>query len=144
MKEVEVEIDDITTLANFIIENGKNRIVVESKDFRNSKDLFFFCVEITMKILSIKYGDENKKVNIDDLSIENINEVKEILLNAAIELTINITPINFPIQSSHIEYILPSHDIKNITNDYSLEDYKMILKKNNNKYNIFFKIKLLN
>ena len=51
MKEVEVEIDDITTLANFIIENGKNRIVVESKDFRNSKDLFFFCVEITMKIL---------------------------------------------------------------------------------------------
>tara|TARA_B110000259_G_C14008893_1_gene398886 strand:+ start:101 stop:535 length:435 start_codon:yes stop_codon:yes gene_type:complete len=144
MKEVEVEIDDITTLANFIIENGKNRIVVESKDFRNSKDLFFFCVEITMKILSIKYGDENKKVNIDDLSIENINEVKEILLNAAIELTINITPINFPIEASHIEYILPSHDIKNITNDYSLEDYKMILKKNNNKYNISFKIKLLN
>ena len=112
MKEVEVEINDITKLATFIIENGKNRIVVESKDFRNSKDLFFFCVEITMKILAIKYGDENNKVNIDDLSIEEINEVKELLLNAAIELKIDITPIEFPIEATHIEYILPEYDTK--------------------------------
>ena len=72
----EVEIDNITTLANFIIENKGNQIVVESSDFKNIRCLFFFCVEITTKILSIKYGNEKGVVNIDKLS----QELREIIL----------------------------------------------------------------
>ena len=77
----EVEIDNITTLANFIIENKGNQIVVESSDFKNTRDLFFF-VEITTKILSIKYGNERGVVNIDELSQEEIKLVQSYLLNA--------------------------------------------------------------
>jgi hypothetical protein len=67
MNVKEIEIDNITTLANFIIENKGNQIVVESSDFKNTRDLFFFCVEITTKIFSIKYGDDKGVVNIDQL-----------------------------------------------------------------------------
>ena len=42
MKVKEVEIDNLTTLANFLIKNDGNQIVVESSDFKNTNDLFFF------------------------------------------------------------------------------------------------------
>ena len=97
-----------------------------------------------MKILSIQYGDENDKINIDHLSIEQINEIKEILLNAAIELTIDITSINFPIEATHIEYILPENNVDRMGNEPSLEDYTMIIRKNNKKYDISFQIVIVN
>ena len=143
MRVQEVEIDNITTLANFIIENGENRIIVESKDFKNSKDLFFFCVEITMKILSIKFGDENNKVNIDYLSLDQLKEIEEILLNAAIQFNIDISDIDFPIEATHIEYVLPESG-NNRKTDFKLEDYSMIIRKNNKKYNINFEIIIMN
>ena len=143
MRVQEVEIDNITTLANFIIENGENRIIVESKDFKNSKDLFFFCVEITMKILSIKFGDENNKVNIDYLSLEQLKEIEEILLNAAIQFNIDISDIHFPIEATHIEYVLPEGG-NNRKTDFKLEDYTMIIRKNNKKYDINFEIIIMN
>ena len=43
MKVQEVEIDNLTTLANFLIKNDGNQIVVESSDFKNTNDLFFLC-----------------------------------------------------------------------------------------------------
>ena len=141
MRVQEVEIDNITTLANFMIENGENRIIVESKDFENTQDLFFFCVEITMKILSIKFGDENNKVNIDNLSMDAIKEVEEILLNAAIEFIIDISDIDFPSNTTHIEYVLPKNEYNT---NYKLEDYSMIIKKNNKKYEMNFKIIIMN
>ena len=141
MRVQEVEIDNITTLANFMIENGENRIIVESKDFENTQDLFFFCVEITMKILSIKFGDENNKVNIDNLSMDAIKEVEEILLNAAIEFIIDISDIDFPSNTTHIEYVLPKNEHNT---NYKLEDYSMIIKKNNKKYEMNFKIIIMN
>ena len=38
----EVEIDDLNKLANFIIENEYNKIAIESPEFTDTKDLFFF------------------------------------------------------------------------------------------------------
>ena len=38
MKVKEVEIDNLTTLANFIIQNKGQQIVVESTDFKNTND----------------------------------------------------------------------------------------------------------
>ena len=121
MKVQEVEIDNLTTLANFLIKNDGNQIVVESSDFKNTNDLFFFCVEITTKILAIKFGNLDGIVNIDQLSSSDFNSIKEILLNAAIDLQLNIEDIDFPNDIADIEYAVDTN--------FVLRDYKMIIKK---------------
>jgi len=136
MKVQEVEIDNLTTLANFLIKNDGNQIVVESSDFKNTNDLFFFCVEITTKILAIKFGNLDGIVNIDQLSQSDFNSIKEILLNAAIDLQLNIEDIDFPNDIAHIEYAVDTN--------FVLRDYKMIIKKNNKKFIIDFDIIIMN
>ena len=72
----EVEIDDLNKLANFIIENEYNKIAIESPEFTDTKDLFFFCIELTLELIKILYNTSD----INDLSIEN-NELKNYYLN---------------------------------------------------------------
>jgi hypothetical protein len=136
MKVQEVEIDNLTTLANFLIKNDGNQIVVESSDFKNTNDLFFFCVQITTKILAIKFGNLDGIVNIDQLSSSDFNSIKEILLNAAIDLQLNIEDIDFPNDIAHIKYAVDTN--------FVLRDYKMIIKKNNKKFIIDFDIIIVN
>ena len=132
----EVEINDITKLANFILDS-KSPLVVESQDFKNNRDLFFFCVEITTKMLAIKYGDNTGKINIEDLTPDEINLVKEKLIKSSIDFNINIIDINFDKEISDIIYVIPENDIeKNI----DLDKYYMCIKKKNKQYIINFKI----
>ena len=97
---------------------------------------FFFCVEITTKILSIKFGNLDGIVNIDQLSHSDFNSIKDILLNAAIDLQLNIEVIDFPNDIAHIEYVVDTN--------FVLRDYKMIIKKNNKKFIIDFDIIIVN
>lgn len=138
MKVEEVEIDDLTTLANFFIDNKNNQFVVESSDFKNARDLYFFCVEITTKILSIKYGDVNGIVNIDQLSIEEIKVVQDLLSNAAIDMEIDIKDIDYNEERTNIIYNIPFNDLENI--NIKLEDYSTSIQKNNKQYDIKYKI----
>ena len=138
----EVEIDNITTLANFIIENKGNQIVVESSDFKNIRCLFFFCVEITTKILSIKYGNEKGVVNIDKLSQEEIILVQNYLLNAAIVMELNITNIDYNSEYSSIIYNIPNNDLEK--KDIELDEYSVSIKKKNKEYNIKYNISIMN
>tara|TARA_Y100001970_G_C14243873_1_gene866676 strand:- start:1770 stop:2189 length:420 start_codon:yes stop_codon:yes gene_type:complete len=138
MKVEEVEIDDLTTLANFFIDNKNNQFVVESSDFKNTRDLYFFCVEITTKILSIKYGDVNGTVNIDQLSIEEIKVVQDLLLNAAIHMEIDIKEIDYNEERTNIIYNIPVNDLEK--SNIQLDDYSTSIQKNNKQYDIKYKI----
>lgn len=138
----EVEIDNITTLANFIIENKGNQIVVESNDFKNIRDLFFFCVEVTTKILSIKYGNDKGVVNIDKLSQEEIKLVQDYLLNAAIHMELYITDVDYNEEYTSIIYNIPKDDLEN--ENIELYQYSVSIKKNNKQYNIKYNIVVMN
>ena len=98
--------------------------------------IYSFCVEITTKILAIKFGNLDGIVNIDQLSQSDFNSIKEILLNAAIDLQLNIEDIDFPNDIAHIEYAVDTN--------FVLRDYKMIIKKNNKKFIIDFDIIIVN
>jgi len=138
----EVEIDNITTLANFIIENKGNQIVVESSDFKNKRDLFFFCVEITTKIFSIKYGNDKGVVNIDKLSQEEIKIIQDYLLNAAINMELNITEVDYNEDYTNIIYNIPKDDLEN--ENIELEEYSVSIKKKNKEYDIKYNIVIMN
>tara|TARA_B100000497_G_scaffold73903_1_gene82830 strand:- start:228 stop:659 length:432 start_codon:yes stop_codon:yes gene_type:complete len=139
MNQEEVHINDITKLVEFVfVENrGNNRMLIESSDFKDNRDLFFFCIELTMKGLSYLYGNENGKVDIDDLSMEQIESVKSKLANAAIELLLDIEEIEDSVNDTEIIYDIPYNDLEKKVN---LEEYSLKLIKKNTKYTLRFKI----
>lgn len=139
MNQEEVHINDITKLVEFVfVENrGNNRMLIESSDFKDNRDLFFFCIELTMKGLSYLYGNENGKVDIDDLSMEQIESVKSKLANAAIELLLDIEEIEDSVNDTEIIYDIPYDDLEKKVN---LEEYSLKLIKKNTKYTLRFKI----
>ena len=139
MNQEEVHINDIAKLVEFVfVENrGNNRMLIESSDFKDNRDLFFFCIELTMKGLSYLYGNENGKVDIDDLSMEQIENIKSKLANAAIELLLDIEEIEDSVNDTEIIYDIPYNDLEKKVN---LEEYSLKLIKKNTKYTLRFKI----
>ena len=133
----EVEIDDITKLANFILDSN-NPVLVESQDFKNNRDLFLFCIELTTKMLSIKYGNNTGKVNIEDLDLEEIKFIKDKLIKSSIGFNLNIGNTDYNEgEIAQITYFIPENDI---INNVNLDKYFMIIKKKNKQYNINFEL----
>ena len=142
MNQEEVHIDEITELVKFVFSDNRhnNRMVIESSDFKDTRDLYFFCIELTMKGISYLYGDENQKVDIEQLSAEQLDNIKNKLSNAAIELIVDIKPVITNIDTeSHTEII---YDIppKNTEEESKLEEYSLKLIKKQNLYDKKFKI----
>ena len=142
MNQEEVHIDEITELVKFVFSDNRhnNRMVIESSDFQDTRDLYFFCIELTMKGMSYLYGDENQKVDIEQLSAEQLDNIKNKLSNAAIELIVDIKPVITNIDTeTHTEII---YDIppKNTEEESKLEEYSLKLIKRQNLYDIKFKI----
>lgn len=142
MNQEEVHIDEITELVKFVFSDNRhnNRMVIESSDFKDTRDLYFFCIELTMKGMAYLYGDENNKVDIEQLSAEQLDNIKNKLYNAAIELIVDIKPIITNINTeTHTEII---YDIpqKNTEEETKLEEYSLKLIKKQNLYDIKFKI----
>lgn len=142
MNEHEVHINEMNELVKFVFSDNKhnNRMVIESSDFKNTRDLYFFCIELTMKGMAFLYGDKNEKVDIELLSIEQLDNVKTKLSNAAIELNVDIKPVLTNIENdinTEIIYNIPQNDFEI---NYKLEDYSLKLIKKNMLYIITFKI----
>ena len=142
MNQEEVHIDEIKELVKFVFSDNRhnNRMVIESSDFQDTRDLYFFCIELTMKGMAYLYGDENQKVDIEQLSAEQLDNIKNKLSNAAIELIVDIKPVITNIDTeSHTEII---YDIppKNTEEESKLEEYSLKLIKRQNLYDIKFKI----
>ena len=137
MNVEEIEINDITKLANFIIDT-KSPLAIESQDFKNNRDLFFFCIELTTKMLSIKYGNNNGQVNIEDLNLDKIKFIKDKLIKSFIKFNLNIEYCEYNNgEIADIIYVIPDDDIKN---NIDLDKYIMIIKKKNKKYIINFEL----
>jgi len=88
MNQEEVHIDEITELVKFVFSDNRhnNRMVIESSDFQDTRDLYFFCIELTMKGMAYLYGDENQKVDIEQLSAEQLDNIKKNSANDIINL----------------------------------------------------------
>ena len=142
MNQEEVHIEEIQELVKFVFSDNRhnNRMVIESSDFKDNRDLYFFCIELTMKGLSYLYGDENGKVDIEDLTLEQLENVKTKLSNAAIELTVDIVPLDDNIETGENTEIIYDISYKDLERKSKLEEYSLNLIKKKNLYNIKFKI----
>jgi len=142
MNQEEVHINEITELVKFVFSDNRhnNRMVIESSDFQDTRDLYFFCIELTMKGMAYLYGDENQKVDIEQLSAEQLDNIKNKLSNAAIELIVDIKPVITNINTETHTEIIYDIPTKNTEEAYKLEEYSLKLIKKENLYDIRFKI----
>ena len=85
------------------------------------------------------YGDENQKVDIEQLSAEQLDNIKNKLSNAAIELIVDIKPVITNINTETHTEIIYHIPTKNTEETSKLEEYSLINKKEN-LYDIRFKI----
>lgn len=148
----ETETDDMMVLSKMIfLENHlNNKIFVECSEFKSRKELYFFCIELTMTGLRLLYGDETGKVDIEKLSEQNIGYVKEKLYNCAIDLNLEIKEHDINnyryiyneenIKKRRIDITQVLYDYPKEDNKFPLSDYKFIIQKLNNSYIITFNI----
>lgn len=143
MNEKEVFIDGMSDLVKFVFSDNydNNKMIIQSTDFKNTRDLYFFCIELTIKGIAKLFGNDNETVDISLLSIDDINIIKQKLSNAAIELILDIIPLEEGFyndnENSDIIYDIPHNDLEN---NYKLEDYSLIIRKKEFFYSIKFKI----
>ena len=95
------------------------------------KIYFFFCIELTLELIKILYNTSD----INDLSIENIDRIKNILTTACIDFNIDITELK------ENRSFLKEFDFPNISSENNeLKNYYLNIYNNNKKYSINFDI----
>ena len=61
MNEKEVFIDGMSDLVKFVFSDNydNNKMIIQSTDFNNTRDLYFFCIELTIKGIAKLFGNDN-------------------------------------------------------------------------------------
>lgn len=97
---MDVHIDE---LAEFIFVQNVNDAVVEmsfeDNAITNSKDLFYFCLDLFCKGLVRLFGHNGNRVEIHSLSMENFELVRNKMRNAGIDVDLKIVSHEEPFES---------------------------------------------
>ena len=125
----------------FLKNNNNKKIILELDNLKNTKDLFSFCLDLFCKGMVILYGNEDRKVNINELSMEQIQIVVDNLSYAGIHTIIQIKDFIENSDYTMNEILNKSFNelIDNEKNN-NLSDYKFTLKIDKMYYIIQFDV----
>jgi hypothetical protein len=145
---------NVNYLANFIfIENVKNiKISLFSEEFKNSKNLFFFFLDLFFKGIVLLYGETSNKnsnfvkmsVELNNLNYEQIEIIKDKMKLAYIKLNLiyyHYSTIEEGNDTVKIKYKMSNiEELKKLNDNLNIKDYIFKLSIDNNIYNISFDI----
>jgi hypothetical protein len=137
--------------------DAKKRIFIEAKSLSSTKELFRFCLDLFFKGLVFCNGDSNRRVEIDNLSMEQIQDVIDKLSYTGIMTIIQVILKDSSIhehddsssltQTEYVRkraYTILQESVKRIDlypeND-ELTNYNFKIKAGDNVFCIFFDIK---
>lgn len=106
--DVDMHIDD---LANFMFTRNKNNALVELSlgGIEHNKDLFFFCLDLFCKGLVLLFG-EGGKVDVESLTEEKFDMVKQKMHLAGIEVKLEVAVIDEPRSKTTISLVSDDDD----------------------------------
>lgn len=104
---VDVSVNDLVEFL-FIANVNDAKIEMSMDGIENNKDMFMFCLDVFCKGLVILHGKGNKSVELDKVSMEDFNVVRKKMMNAGIDVQLEIdaskksevSSLNFDIISS--------------------------------------------
>lgn len=134
--EVEMHIND---LAEFMYLKNINDAKVEMSlgGIEDTKDLFFFCLDLFCKGLVLLFGTAERKVSIQDISLDQFQVIKKKLGNAGIAVTLEV----FEDIDMGDEAQVPGFNIQEIESNPPLphlKDYNFRVRFSNTVYQIVF------
>lgn len=100
-RDVEMEVSD---LADFMFKSNVNNVVLELSlgGIENNKDLFFFILDLFCKGLVLMFGGEDNSVDVDTITMDNFNIVKEKMLCAGININMAFYPNDIDLQDGEV------------------------------------------
>lgn len=100
-RDVEMEVSD---LADFMFKRNVNNVVLELSlgGIENNKDLFFFILDLFCKGLVLLFGGEDNSVDVDTITMDNFNIVKEKMLCAGININMAFYPNDIDLQDGEV------------------------------------------
>ena len=141
-------VDYYQLLEHIFFKNAnKQKIFLEATAIRTTKDLFRFCLDLFCKGLVLCYGDESRKVEIDSLSMEQIQAVIDKLSYTGIMTIIQVMTKDPDVDdnSKTFGYKILQESVKKIEeypDNGDLKDYNFKIKVGENVFCIFFDIRI--
>jgi hypothetical protein len=128
----------IDFFANFLFKENINNAIIKLtlEEIKNNKDLFFFLVDLLCKGLVMLFGNNNK-VELESLSIDNFQIIKQKMSLAGINVLLDLQPNN-----ANLEYAkLNLEEIENTKPDnLDLKLYHFTIENNIFIYTISFEL----
>jgi len=137
---------DFEELVNYIFfkNASKKKILIETSDLRTSKDIFCFCLDLFCKGLILCNGDENKRVEVESLQIEDIQNVIDKLSYTGIMTIVQISTLKEMDNAGtpHDLLVKSVNDINSFPDNGTLSEYDFKLRVNEVVYIIRFELKI--
>lgn len=136
---LEISID---YLADLMFRNNPNdiRLALAIPELENTKDLFFFLLDLFCKGLVLLFGEvENRtmRVHLETLSVDQLNLVKKKMANAGVRLHLELKPNtrNLPSGSTNLKMLMDATQ-----NQDPLESYSTFFTSADYEYHISFEL----
>jgi hypothetical protein len=146
---------DVNNFSEFLFQKNHNdaQVYIELDGIEDTKDMFFFCLDLFCKGLVQLFGKDSR-VNLDDLTIENFNVIKKKLKNAGILVNLNIYVPNTSSEDTQdtppVEDSLPENQvvppsinidhIQTLPNDLKLNEYVFNINTPTIVYSVYFEL----
>ncbi len=145
---------NVNYLANFLfIENKNIKITLFSEELKNSKNLFFFLLDLFFKGIVLLYGKNmignnnnyiKASVELNTLNYEQIEVIKDKLKLAYIKLNLlyyHYSTVEEGDETVKIKYKMSNiEELKKLNDNLNIKDYVFKLAIDDNIYNISFDI----
>ncbi len=127
----------IDGFAEFVFNKNVNNAIIDLNipEIEGSKDLFFFCVDLLCKGLVLLYGNEERKVILENLTKDDFLIVKNKMENAGITVNLSIQ------EEPEERYGTNLHDVSaSMADNLNLVNYPFIIYQNRMSYRVTFAI----
>jgi hypothetical protein len=143
-RDVEMEVSD---LADFMFKRNVNNVVLDLSlgGIENNKDLFFFILDLFCKGLVLLFGGEQNSVDVDTITLDCFNIVKEKMGCAGININLAYYPNDIELQDGEVvemskRTLINLDEINNAHDNKPLEEYVFKLLTIKNQYVISFNL----
>ena len=136
--EVEMEVDH---LAEFMFVKNTNNAIIELSlnGLENTKDFFFFCLDLFCKGLIYLHAPEGEaSVNVNDLTLEQFAVLRDKMRLAGIDVTLDAQPPDLDIGKD--EVFMNLQELYTAPDELPMKDYKFMIKCSEFTYAIHFDI----
>ena len=137
---------DFTQLVEYIYHknHAKKKILIKTNDLNNSKDIFCFCLDLFCKGIVMCHGDERRRVEVESLTMDQLQEVIDKLAYTGIMTIIQVV-MNEEGNEQPNDHTFLKESVSNIykvDNHANLQDFDFKLKVKNMVYVIRFELTL--